>query len=197
MLDLGWAELLLVAVVALIVVGPKDLPAALRTVSGYVRQARAMAREFQRGLDDIAKDSGIHDIKRDLQESAGLGLEDDIKDALTVNFDDDDDEPKKISGNAADKAVDPTGSENSIMDPEQAKKIAAKPVSAPADDAGPEETPKPDIVSAEAPVTAKKATEKKATDKKAAEKATQPAKASAPTQDDASAPAPEEASNRA
>ncbi len=174
MLDLGWAELLLVAVVALIVVGPKDLPAALRTVSGYVRQARAMARQFQRGLDDIAKDSGIQEIKRDLQESVGLGLEDDIKDALTINFDDD--EPKKVSGNAADKAVDPTGGENSIMDPEQVKKakMAAKPVSAPDDDAGPEETPKPDLIPTEA-VATKKTTKV----------------------GDAGTPAAEEASNRA
>ncbi|MHA1571115.1 MAG: Sec-independent protein translocase protein TatB, partial [Alphaproteobacteria bacterium] len=137
MLDLGWAELLLVAVVALIVVGPKDLPTALRTVTGYVRQARAMAREFQRGIEDIAKDSGIQDIKRELQDSVGLGLDDDIKKALTVDLDDD--EPKKVAG----KTVDPTTGGNSIMDPAIAK-MAAKPNSAPADDdAGPQETPKP------------------------------------------------------
>ena len=79
MLDLGWTELLLVAVVALIVVGPKELPGVLRTVTGLMRRARAMAREFQRGLEDMARESGVDEIKRDLQKATSAkddGLDD-------------------------------------------------------------------------------------------------------------------------
>ena len=79
MLDLGWTELLLVAVVTLIVVGPKELPGVLRTVTGLMRRARAMAREFQRGLEDMARESGVDEIKRDLQKATSAkddGLDD-------------------------------------------------------------------------------------------------------------------------
>lgn len=79
MLDLGWTELLLVAVVALIVVGPNELPGVLRTVTGLMRRARAMTREFQRGIEDMARDSGVDEIKRDLQNATSAkddGLDD-------------------------------------------------------------------------------------------------------------------------
>lgn len=65
--DIGWSELLIVAAVALIVVGPKDLPRMLRTIAKYVGAARRMARDFQSSLDDIAKDTGLDEVKRDMQ----------------------------------------------------------------------------------------------------------------------------------
>ncbi len=141
MFDLGWAELLLVAVVALIVVGPKDLPGALRTVTGLVRQARGMAREFQRGIEEIARDSGVQEIKRELLESVDIGLDKDLKEALDPDFDD----KQKI---ASDAKSDPTTDGNSILNPETAK-LASKPNAAPAADAEPDEMPKPDIKPAE------------------------------------------------
>ena len=67
MFDLGWPELMLIMVVALIVIGPKELPNAIRTVMGIVRKMRSAAREFQSGLDDIARESGLDDVKRDLE----------------------------------------------------------------------------------------------------------------------------------
>ena len=124
MFDLGWAELLIVAVVALIIVGPKDLPAALRTVTGLVRQARSMAREFQRGIEEIASDSGIQEIKRELQSSVDLGLDSDLREALDPDFDD---KPKLSSPAKSDPA---TGG-NSILSPEVAK-MASKPPPPPA-----------------------------------------------------------------
>lgn len=66
MFDLGWPELMLIMVVALIVIGPKELPNAIRTVTGVIRKLRSAAREFQSGLDDIARESGLDDVKRDL-----------------------------------------------------------------------------------------------------------------------------------
>ena len=55
MLDIGWSELLVIGVVALIVVGPKDLPVMFRTLGRFTAKARSMAREFQRAMDDAAK----------------------------------------------------------------------------------------------------------------------------------------------
>ena len=55
MLDLGWSEILIIGVVALIVVGPKDLPKMLRTLGQYAGRAKSIAREFQRSMDDAAR----------------------------------------------------------------------------------------------------------------------------------------------
>lgn len=64
MFDLGWSELLVVGVVALIVVGPKDLPVLFRNVGRWVGKARGMAREFSRAMNDAADESGIQDVAK-------------------------------------------------------------------------------------------------------------------------------------
>ena len=63
MLDLGWSEILVIGVVALIVVGPKDLPKMLRTLGQYVGRAKGMARDFQRSMDDAARQADIEELK--------------------------------------------------------------------------------------------------------------------------------------
>ncbi|WP_081962687.1 Sec-independent protein translocase protein TatB [Paracoccus sanguinis] len=84
MLDVGWTELLLIGVVALIVIGPKDLPVMFHSLGRITARARGMAREFSSAMEDAAKASGIHEATReisDLKKMAsprGLGL-----DALT------------------------------------------------------------------------------------------------------------------
>lgn len=59
MFDIGWSELVLIAIVALIVVGPKELPGLFRTVGQYAGKARSMAREFQRSMEQAADESGL------------------------------------------------------------------------------------------------------------------------------------------
>ncbi len=71
MLDLGWSELLIIGVVALIVVGPKDLPKMLRTLGQYAGRAKSIAREFQRSMDDAARQADIeelHEVKKGLDD---------------------------------------------------------------------------------------------------------------------------------
>ncbi len=69
MLDIGWSELLLIGLVALIVVGPKDLPIMFRTLGRFTARARSMAREFQRAMDEAAKSSGIHEAMKDVKDA--------------------------------------------------------------------------------------------------------------------------------
>ena len=67
MLDIGSWEFLIVVVIALIVVGPKELPGLVRTVSQWVRRARELAREFQGGLEDIAREAELDKVKDSIQ----------------------------------------------------------------------------------------------------------------------------------
>lgn len=69
MFDIGWSELMVLGALALIVVGPRDLPKLLRSVGQYVGQARGMARDFQRSMDEAAREADIADMK-ELRETA-------------------------------------------------------------------------------------------------------------------------------
>lgn len=69
MFDIGWDEMALVAVVALIVIGPKDLPNVLRQVGRWTRKAREMAGEFQRGVDDMMRESELADLKTQVEKA--------------------------------------------------------------------------------------------------------------------------------
>lgn len=68
MLDLGWSEMLVILVVALLVIGPKDLPKVARQIGRWTGKARAMAREFQRSFDDMAREAELEEIKANLQK---------------------------------------------------------------------------------------------------------------------------------
>jgi sec-independent protein translocase protein TatB len=70
MFDIGWMELLLIGIVALIVVGPKELPQLFRTVGQFMGKARGMAREFQRSMEQAANESGLKEASKDLNEAA-------------------------------------------------------------------------------------------------------------------------------
>ena len=63
MFDIGWQELLILAILAIIVIGPKDLPRAIRSVTHWIRKARGMARSLQDGLDDMVREAELDDIK--------------------------------------------------------------------------------------------------------------------------------------
>ena len=63
MFDFAWSEIALIAAVALVVIGPKDLPIALRAISGFVKKARRMAGEFQTHVDEMMRDADLKDVK--------------------------------------------------------------------------------------------------------------------------------------
>lgn len=67
MFDIGWSELLVIGVVALIVVGPKDLPVMFHSLGRMTAKARAMAREFSRAMEDAAKETGLDAAAADLK----------------------------------------------------------------------------------------------------------------------------------
>ena len=68
MFEIGGTELLLVAVVALIVIGPKDLPNALRTVGRYTGKARAMTRHLRSGFDEMMRQAELEEMEKQWAE---------------------------------------------------------------------------------------------------------------------------------
>ena len=68
MFDIGWDELLVIAIVALVVIGPKDLPHAFRIAGRWMARARTMAREFQSHIDDLMQESELNDLKREISD---------------------------------------------------------------------------------------------------------------------------------
>ncbi len=68
MLDIAWSELLLIAIVALVVIGPKDLPQALRIVGQWMARARLLAQEFQSHLDDMMREADVEKMKKEFRD---------------------------------------------------------------------------------------------------------------------------------
>lgn len=103
MFDIGMAEMVVIGVVALIVVGPKDLPMMFRRAGQFVGRMRGMARDFQRAMDQAADDSGLKDVADSVKTATtmkNLGLDDAAKSLAAVNADWEAKKPKKIDAAA-------------------------------------------------------------------------------------------------
>jgi len=83
MFDIGGVELLIIAVIAIIVVGPKDLPGLLRRVGKMVTKARGMAGEFKSHFDDMADQEEFKEIRQGLESVKGLSPTNQIKKAMS------------------------------------------------------------------------------------------------------------------
>ena len=175
MFDLGWTELLVIGIVALIVVGPKDLPVLFRNVGRFVGKAKGMAREFSSAMNQAADESGVKDISSGLKAATNPlnTAMDSVKDAAKSFTVDPDSETGKLAAERKAKAQE-------LKDGVEARKAAVAEANAAA-----EKMPDFGGETAQAPAkTAAKATGKKATAKKAA-----PAK-KAPAQKTAAAKPP-------
>lgn len=138
MFDLSWGEMAIVGVVALVVLGPKELPNALRTITNLTKTARKLASEFQSGVNEIVREADLEDARK-LAQGVSKG---------------------SIS-KAIEKAVDPTGDlKTTIKGVESEAKSIATPASAPkpAPAAAPAPLPTPQPDSATAPAAAATAT---------------------------------------
>jgi len=80
--DIGWQELFLIAVITIIVVGPKEIPRVLRTVSMWVRKIRGMARDFQNGIDDLAREADLEDFRKELADAKDIDIKRNIEDMI-------------------------------------------------------------------------------------------------------------------
>ena len=68
MLDIGFPEFLLISFVLLIVVGPKDLPKVLRSITSFLRKIKSMASQFHSGIDELANEAEISDLRKEVNK---------------------------------------------------------------------------------------------------------------------------------
>ena len=82
MFDIGWSEMAVVALIALLIIGPKDLPKTMRTLSQWVRKAKAMTREFQSGIDDMIRESELDEARKAIDSVSSTSIENSIADTV-------------------------------------------------------------------------------------------------------------------
>ncbi len=78
MFDIAWSELLIIGVVALVIVGPKDLPKLMRTAGQWMGRARAMADQFKRSFDDMARQAELEELRLEVEKMKTDQIFDDI-----------------------------------------------------------------------------------------------------------------------
>jgi len=74
MLDLGWAELALIAVIGIIVIGPRELPRALKTLGYWSGKARRVMRDFQSSINDMAEESELNEVRKQIESASSVNL---------------------------------------------------------------------------------------------------------------------------
>ena len=82
MLDIGWPELMIIALITILVVGPKEIPRVLRTVTQIMRKVRGMASEFQSGIDELAREAELDDLKKDIERTASKDIAGDLEKSI-------------------------------------------------------------------------------------------------------------------
>ena len=82
MLDVGWTEILVIAIVLIIVVGPKDLPQMLRTFGRMVSKMRGMASDFRQQFDEALREADLEDVKKTIGEAQKLNPLNTIREAV-------------------------------------------------------------------------------------------------------------------
>ncbi|HWB48000.1 MAG TPA: Sec-independent protein translocase protein TatB [Stellaceae bacterium] len=77
--DIGWSEFMVIGVVALIVIGPKDLPAALRVAGYWVRKARTLSREFHSSVEQMMREVELHEVQQQLKKATEFNIENEFQ----------------------------------------------------------------------------------------------------------------------
>ena len=130
--DLGWSEILLIGTVALVFIGPKDLPKAMRVAGYWVRKARTLSREFQSSIDQMIREAELDEMRQDLKKAAEFDLDKEFH-----------------------NTIDPTGSlSESLKPPELPNFSATEPVLVPAAGNGIEKSARAPVGAVAAPSAA-------------------------------------------
>lgn len=153
MLDIGWTELLVIAVILIVVVGPKDLPPMLRAFGKMTSKLRGMAGEFRQQFDEALKEADMEDVGKAVRDLKSLNPANTIREAMS---------PLRDAGNSirsdlqkatsvtAPKADEPVKMPDPAVSlPSDPPPIMASPEPAPSPEPAKSEPAKPEIVAAE------------------------------------------------
>jgi sec-independent protein translocase protein TatB len=113
MFDFSWTEILLIGVVALVVIGPKDLPKALKLLGFWVRKARTVSREFQSSIEQMMREAELDEVRKEVEKAASIDIEKEFK-----------------------NTIDPTGSLEEQLKPPELPKLEEHPPATPPAAAG-------------------------------------------------------------
>lgn len=100
MFDLGWWEMMVIALIAIIVIGPKELPQVLRGIGRWTRKAQRMAGDFRAHVDDMVRDTDLGDVHEQVKRIGNTDLRREIE--------------KAIDADGIKKAIDADGIEKSL-----------------------------------------------------------------------------------
>lgn len=145
MFDIGWSEMAIIMLLALIIIGPRDLPRVARTIGQWVRKGRMLAREFQHSLDDMVRETELDDVKKEIEKAGRT----DFKKAVENTIDPKGELTKAFETNADDAKTKPALTDDSSSAAQEKPAKAA--ANGHADDATATATP------SAKPVTSKKA----------------------------------------
>ncbi len=124
----GYTELFVLALIAVVVIGPKDLPKLLRTFGQFMNKMRSMSREFQTHVDAAMKESGVDELKREAQNMKS-GFKSDVESKLAAPS------VPNLMGGAAAQQSRPTSDFDKLFGGQTEAgetKVAGKPVETPA-----------------------------------------------------------------
>jgi sec-independent protein translocase protein TatB len=85
MFDFAWSEIALIAAVALIAIGPKDMPAAIRGITNMIKKARRMAAEFQTHVDEMVRDANLDEVRNQFNEIRNFDVKGQIERAVDAD----------------------------------------------------------------------------------------------------------------
>lgn len=137
MFDFAWSEIAVIAAVALLAIGPKDMPVAIRTVAGMVKKARRMASEFQTHVDEMVREANLEDVRNQFNEIRNF----DFKGEVERHIDPDGSMRDTFTDNPFEPASDiaaegeHTVAEAAVLDlprPDEADRVHHAPIAAPA-----------------------------------------------------------------
>jgi sec-independent protein translocase protein TatB len=85
MFDFAWSEIALIAVVALIAIGPKDMPVAIKAVAEVIKKARRMAGEFQSHVDEMVREANLHEVRDQINEIRNFDIKGQVEKAVDAD----------------------------------------------------------------------------------------------------------------
>ena len=121
MFDFAWSEIALIAAVALIAIGPKDMPVAIRSVTGMIKKARRMASEFQTHVDEMVREANLQEVRDSINEIRNF----DVRGEIERNIDPDGSLRSTFSSNPLQPETPGTAATAETTEP--AMEIAAHP----------------------------------------------------------------------